>query len=122
MWRNNFENRIHSKFIIQNSRLEENLYVCPYCDYHFRLSALERLELIADDGEFSSYVDNLTTSNPLAFHDKVSYNDRLEAAEKKTGLIDGTFCGQIKIDGQKASLAIMNFQFMGGSMGVVTGE
>jgi len=108
--------------ILQTGRLESCFHVCPYCDYHFRISALERLELLTDKGSFQSYVENLSTSNPLDFNDKLSYNDRLAAAEKKTGFIDGTLTGLAKIEGQSASMAIMNFQFMGGSMGVVTGE
>lgn len=108
--------------IVQNSKLEECQQVCPYCDHHFRLSAKERIDLIIDDGTFQSFGEELTTIDPLQFHDKKSYKDRLEEAFEKSGLRDGTYCGLGKINGKDVALAVMNFQFMGGSMGVVTGE
>tara|TARA_R110000868_G_scaffold248282_24_gene504770 strand:- start:4119 stop:4973 length:855 start_codon:yes stop_codon:yes gene_type:complete len=109
--------------IVQSQKLEECFQVCPYCDHHFRLSARERLRLLVDDGSFKSYEEApITTSDPLAFVDKASYQDRLKAAHAKTGLEDGTFCGKAKVNGDDLSIAVMNFEFMGGSMGVVTGE
>lgn len=108
--------------IIQNSKLSECAHVCPYCDHHFRLSAQERIDLIIDAGTFQSFGEDLTTSDPLVFTDKVSYKKRLIEAREKTGLNDGTYAGIGKIKGDDVALAVMNFQFMGGSMGVVTGE
>ncbi len=106
--------------IVQSQKLEECFQVCPYCDHHFRLSARERLRLLVDDGSFKSYEEApITTSDPLAFVDKASYQDRLKAAHAKTGLEDGTFCGKAKVNGDDLSIAVMNFEFMGGSMGVV---
>lgn len=108
--------------ILQSSKLEENAQVCPYCDHHFRLSALERVALILDEGSFHIFGEHLGTKDPLKFTDKKPYAQRLEEAYKKTGLTDGTFAGHGTINGKEVSLAVMNFDFMGGSMGVVTGE
>lgn len=108
--------------IVQNDKLTESFQVCPYCDHHFRLSAEDRLDLILDNETFQSYGEEITTSNPLGFVDKKSYDQRLEESLGKTGLNDGTFCGTGEVDGREVSIAVMNFQFMGGSMGVVTGE
>jgi acetyl-CoA carboxylase carboxyl transferase subunit beta len=108
--------------IVQSQRLEEGKQVCPYCDHHFRLSATERLQLMLDEGSFESFGEQLSTNDPLQFVDKKSYKDRLSEAYDKSGMHDGTYCGLGKINGRQVSLAVMNFQFMGGSMGVVTGE
>lgn len=108
--------------ILQTDKLKETFEVCPYCDQHFRLSAIERINLLIDSGTFNLMGQELTTTDPLRFKDKVTYQERLEKALSKTGLNDGTLCGLGKINGDDISLAVMNFQFMGGSMGVVTGE
>jgi acetyl-CoA carboxylase carboxyl transferase subunit beta len=108
--------------IIQTERLKESFQVCPYCDFHFRLVAKERLDLILDSGTFESFGNSYCSSDPLLFEDKATYRDRLDTALEKTGLNDGTFCGTGEVNGRKVSIAVMNFQFMGGSMGVVTGE
>ncbi len=108
--------------ILQTDRLKDTFEVCPYCDHHFRLSAFDRIELLTDEGSFKLMGQELGSVNPLEFHDKMSYKDRLEKAYEKTGLKDGTLCGIGKIEGQDVALGVMNFQFMGGSMGVVTGE
>ena len=108
--------------IIQSSKLDERFQVCPYCDHHFRLSAAERIDLLIDESTFSPVGETLKTTDPLNFKDKKSYRDRLEAAEEKTGLKDGTYVGTGKINGREVAIAVMNFAYMGGSMGVVTGE
>lgn len=108
--------------ILQTNKLKDCQQVCPYCDHHFRLSAFDRVELLIDSGTFKLSGQNLTTSDPLKFHDKKSYQDRLSQALEKTGLSDGTLCGLGKIHGDDVALGVMNFEFMGGSMGVVTGE
>jgi acetyl-CoA carboxylase carboxyl transferase subunit beta len=112
----------HCGEILQTDRLKETFQVCPYCDHHFRLSAYDRIELLTDEGSFHLFGQELGSINPLEFHDKMSYKDRLEKAYEKTGLKDGTLCGLGKINGKEVALGVMNFQFMGGSMGVVTGE
>lgn len=108
--------------IVQNAKLAESFQVCPYCDHHFRLSAEERIKLIVDEGSFEPVGETLASKDPLQFKDKKTYQDRLKAAKEKTGRNDGTYLGIGKVNGKKVSFAVMNFQFMGGSMGVVTGE
>jgi len=108
--------------ILQTNKLKETFEVCPYCDHHFRLNAIDRVNLITDKNTFSLKGKSLTTKDPLNFYDKKSYQDRLDQALEKTGLNDGTLCGEGKVNGKSVSFAVMNFQFMGGSMGVVTGE
>jgi acetyl-CoA carboxylase carboxyl transferase subunit beta len=108
--------------IIQSTKLDERYQVCPYCDHHFRLSASERLDLLIDEGTFKILGENLGTTDPLNFTDKKSYKQRLAEAESRTGLKDGTFVGIGKINGREMAISVMNFAFMGGSMGVVTGE
>ena len=108
--------------ILQSSKVDENLQVCPYCDHHFRLSLQERVLMLTDKNSFTPFNENTFSIDPLEFIDKKSYRQRLKEAGEKTGLTDSTVCGSAKIEGVPVALAVMNFQFMGGSMGVVTGE
>jgi acetyl-CoA carboxylase carboxyl transferase subunit beta len=108
--------------ILQTERLIENHNVCTFCDHHYRLSAEERLATFIDPDSFREFGADLETKNPLQFMDKISYNDRLNKAYTKTGKKDGTLSGFATIDGVKVVIAVMDFSFMGGSMGVVTGE
>jgi len=108
--------------ILQAEKLEDNLHVCPICDYHYRISAYERISLMVDDGSFEEIGPDLISNNPLQFQDKMPYVQRLQAAIKSTGIKDPTVCGTATIDGMQVALAVMDFRFMGGSMGVVTGE
>lgn len=108
--------------ILQNTKLEENNQVCPFCDHHFRLSVVERVNLLIDKGTFKSIGDNYSSKDPLEFFDKKPYTQRLEEAKNKTGFLDSCLAGVGKLNGKEVSIAIMNFAFMGGSMGSVTGE
>lgn len=108
--------------ILQTNKLEQNNNVCPFCDHHYRLSSEDRIKLMLDDKSFREFGSELETKNPLQFNDKVSYNERLAKAYKNTSKKDGTVCGYGKIDGKDVVVAVMDFRFMGGSMGVVTGE
>jgi acetyl-CoA carboxylase carboxyl transferase subunit beta len=108
--------------ILQNTKLEENYQVCPFCDHHFRLSAVERVNLLIDKGTFKSIADNYCSKDPLEFFDKKPYTQRLEEAKNKTGFLDSCVSGIGELNGKEVSVAIMNFAFMGGSMGSVTGE
>lgn len=108
--------------ILQTEKLEANKQVCPVCGQHYRLGALERIELLCDENSFEEHGSELASSDPLKFTDKQSYAERLKVAYSKTGLKDGTLCGTGLIDGMPVALAVMDFGFMGGSMGVVTGE
>lgn len=108
--------------ILQSEKLEENMHVCPLCDYHYRLSAYERISVMTDDNSFEEISPDLISNNPLQFQDKLPYVQRLQNAIKSTGIKDTTVCGTATIDGLPVALAVMDFRFMGGSMGVVTGE
>jgi acetyl-CoA carboxylase carboxyl transferase subunit beta len=108
--------------ILQTDKLEENLSVCPLCDYHYRISAYERIAIMTDENSFEEISPDLISNNPLQFQDKMPYINRLRSAIKTTGIKDSTVCGTALIDGQPVALAVMDFRFMGGSMGVVTGE
>lgn len=108
--------------ILQAEKLEENLNVCPLCDYHYRISAYERIAVMTDENSFDEISPDLISNNPLEFQDKMPYVQRLKSAIKTTGIKDTTVCGTATIDGRPVALAVMDFRFMGGSMGVVTGE
>lgn len=105
--------------ITYNKDLEKNLKVCPKCDFHFRISSRERLELLVDNGSFEERDTNLKTVNVLEFPD---YETKLKKAQKTTDLNEGVISGEGKINGISVALAIMDFGFMGGSMGSVVGE
>lgn len=110
------------KEIIYKKELEKNLQVCPKCNYHFRISASERINLIADEGSFMEIDAELSTTDPLNFKDTIPYKYRLEENKKKTGLKEATIYGDATINQRHVVLAIMDFSFMGGSMGSVVGE
>lgn len=112
----------HCGEILQGHKLEENLNVCPYCDQHYRLSGRERLAMLVDDDSFIPEGEGLVSRDPLGFVDKTPYKDKLELARQKTGRSEGTFCGIGKINGRDIAIAVMDFSFMGGSMGAVAGE
>lgn len=108
--------------IIYNKELEENFKICPKCGGYFRLSARERVGMLCDARSFQELDPHLAPANPLNFKDLQSYKDRLNEAQKKTGLTEAVLCGQSKIDGHDVLLAVLDFDFMGGSMGSVVGE
>lgn len=108
--------------IIQTSRLEENNQVCPFCEHHFRLSAEDRVKLLVDADSFKEEFEELGSLDPFCFKDKKNYDERLKEVELKTGRKDGTLIGKAKIEDVTVYLVVMDFKFMGGSMGVVTGE
>jgi acetyl-CoA carboxylase carboxyl transferase subunit beta len=110
------------KEIIYKKEIEKNLKICPKCNYHFRISARERLKLLVDEGSFVEIDENLSSVDPLHFKDSISYKDRLKENQKKSGLKEAVVSGEALIKGYPVSLAIMDFSFMGGSMGSVVGE
>ncbi|UCG78648.1 MAG: acetyl-CoA carboxylase carboxyltransferase subunit beta [Nitrospirota bacterium] len=110
------------KEIVYKKELERNLKVCPKCDYHFRISAIERLTLLSDEGSFVETFTNLTTSNPLNFTDTMSYAERIKQNQKKSHSNDAVITGRATINGDPAVLGALDFSFMGGSMGSVVGE
>jgi acetyl-CoA carboxylase carboxyl transferase subunit beta len=107
------------KEIIYRKEVDKNFKVCPKCDYHFRISASERLPYLVDEGSFLEVEDGLSPRDFLNFKD---YKDKLKSSRKKTGLKDAIISGEAKIGGKAVSIVVMDFDFMGGSMGSVVGE
>jgi acetyl-CoA carboxylase carboxyl transferase subunit beta len=110
------------KEIIYKKEIDKNLKICPKCNYHFRISARERIKLLVDDGSFVEMDSGLASNDPLNFKDKVPYKDRLAENRKKSGLEEAAISGEALIEGRPVILVIMDFAFMGGSMGSVVGE
>ncbi len=110
------------KEIIYKKEIEKNLQVCPKCNYHFRISAAERIKFIADEGSFSELDNELITNDPLEFKDTIPYKERLEENRNKSTLKEAAIYGDALINGRPTVLAIMDFSFMGGSMGSIVGE
>lgn len=112
----------HCKEIIYKREIEKNLQVCPKCDYHFRISAAERIALIADEESFEEIDPDLATIDPLDFKDSIPYLERIEENKKKSGLNEAVIYGDALINNRPVVLGMMDFSFMGGSMGSVVGE
>ncbi len=96
--------------------------VCPNCQHHFRLSAHERIEQLADPGSFEEMFEDLEPADPLKFTDKKAYKDRLRSEQMKSGQKDACVCGKAFIKGRPIMVAVMDPTFMMGSMGSVVGE
>ena len=105
-----------------NKQLTRNHNVCSNCEHHFRLGARERIELLVDKGSFTEHDTDLVSGDPLGFSDQKPYLQRIEQSQVKTGEKDAAICGSAKIDDNAIELAVMDFDFMGGSMGSVVGE
>ncbi len=105
--------------ILYKSDIKENLKKCTNCDHYFGMSALERVNLMIDEGTFVEYDRDLISENPLDFP---GYGDKYKATVEKTGLNDGVISGLGEMNGIKVSFAAMEFSFLGGSMGSVVGE
>ncbi len=101
---------------------EQNLKVCPKCEHHFRLTCHERLNITVDADSFIEIDYDLSPADSLDFTDIKAYKDRIVEANKKTGLNDAIITGEAKINGSDVAIGIMDFGYMGGSMGAVVGE
>jgi acetyl-CoA carboxylase carboxyl transferase subunit beta len=110
----------HSHY--RDDELEQTLRVCPQCGHHFPVRARERVAQLADRGTFVEEDDGLRSADPLAFFDVRAYTDRLAEAEVATGLGDALIAGAAAIERRPCELAVMDFAFMGGSMGSTVGE
>jgi acetyl-CoA carboxylase carboxyl transferase subunit beta len=108
--------------ILYSARLTQNHHVCPKCGYHLRIGVKEYLGLLLDEGEYVEYDAHLRSADPLKFFDSKAYPDRLAAAEKKSAHGDAIATVDGRLDGIPVSLAVMDFGFIGGSMGSVVGE
>lgn len=102
--------------------LAKNLYICPDCGYHNRINAKEYFNILFDEGKFTPLFENIKPIDKLGFVDVKPYTERLEKAQKSTGLNDAMTVGEGLLNGQPIVVACMNFNFIGGSMGSVVGE
>jgi acetyl-CoA carboxylase carboxyl transferase subunit beta len=108
--------------IIYRKELERNLSVCFKCGHHFRISCLQYVELLTDRGSFVEHFSDIVSTDPLGFRDSKNYPDRIKAATKKTSLNEAVICGECRIETLPYVLCVMDFSFMGGSMGSAVGE
>ncbi len=106
----------------REDELATSLRVCPQCGHHFPVRARERIEQLTDPESFAEEDADLRSADPLGFFDLRPYTERLAEAEMATGLGDAIVCGRAAIEGEACRLAVMDFAFMGGSMGSVVGE
>lgn len=102
--------------------LNKNHKVCPQCKHHFQTSSYDRIEQILDKNSWNSINNNLASTDPLGFCDQKLYGKRLQDMKIKTGLLDAVQTGTGKIKGISVGFGVMDFRFMGGSMGSVVGE
>jgi acetyl-CoA carboxylase carboxyl transferase subunit beta len=108
--------------IMYFKEVEAELYVCPKCDYHMKLTANKRIEYLADTGTFEEFDKNLEPLDPLNFVDKKSYKKRVADARQKTNRVSSVVSGECKINKIASQLVVFDFDFMGGSLGSVEGE
>ncbi|MFB3138580.1 MAG: acetyl-CoA carboxylase, carboxyltransferase subunit beta [Phycisphaerales bacterium] len=108
--------------ILFRKSVENNLWVCPECHHHFRVSGPRRIRQLVDPESFEPFNERMTPVDPLNFVDLKPYTQRLADAQKGTGQNDGVQTGAAFIKGRKVILACMDFEFLGGSMGSVVGE
>jgi acetyl-CoA carboxylase carboxyl transferase subunit beta len=110
------------KKIIWKKDLEENMNVCPNCDKHFRIDARIRLAQLFDDNQYETFDGNISSTDPLKFVDLKPYSSRLRQAQEDTGLQDAVINATGKLMGRPVVASVMEYAFIGGSMGAVVGE
>jgi len=108
--------------VVHDIELAQNLRVCPRCDYHFALSAKERIDNLVDPESFVEMDADLKSVDTLRFQGMATYKDRLKNYQERTGLTDAVISGYGMIDGYKVALAVMDFGFLAATMGSVVGE
>jgi acetyl-CoA carboxylase carboxyl transferase subunit beta len=106
----------------RDDELAATLYVCGHCGHHYRMPARARIAWLADPGSFVEEAAEIRSADPLSFFDLRPYRERLAEAELNTGLTDAIIIGSAALDEHPLELAVMDFSFMGGSMGSVVGE
>jgi len=109
------------EFLVRKD-IVRKLNVCPKCGHHLRLTADQRILVIADRGSFEEIERGLEAADPLGFEDSVAYPKRIADARARTGKNEAVICGLCTIEGRKAALGVFDFGFLGGSMGSVVGE
>jgi len=111
------------KEIVYKKEVEKNLQVCPKCNYHFRISALERLALLVDPDTFEEMDTDIIAADPLGFSDNnKTYPEKIKEYQTKSKLKEAVITGEGMIKGHPVIIAVMDFSFFGGSMGSVVGE
>lgn len=108
--------------ILYTEKLIQSLRVCPSCNYHFRISPDKYIDLLLDDGSFEEMDANLMNEDPLKFTDLKPYGERLRSAERKVGRNSAILSGMGTIGSHRVAVALMDFRFVGGSMGSLVGE
>lgn len=108
--------------IIWKKDLEENMNVCPKCDKHFRIDARARLALLLDENQYEVFDADISSTDPLKFVDLKPYSSRLKQAQQDTGLKDAVINAHGKLMGRPVVASVMEYSFIGGSMGAVVGE
>ena len=109
------------RIIVFRNDLEANLFVCPKCQFHFKMNARKRLEMLLDGG-FTEHDAGMTSTDPLKFTDTKPYATRLKEARKKLGMNDAIITAEGQLNGRPVICCAMEFGFIGGSMGAVVGE
>lgn len=112
----------HCHELIHANELEQNMNCCPKCDYHYRLSVEERIKNLTDPGTFKELFSTIQSVDPLKFVDTETYPKRLANAKEKSGVDEAVVVGTGQINQNRVALGVLNFNFMGGSMGSVVGE
>jgi acetyl-CoA carboxylase carboxyl transferase subunit beta len=108
--------------IIWKKDLDANLQVCTHCDRHFRIDARKRLEQFFDEGKFEIFDSGLSSTDPLKFTDRKPYRERLERAQRESGLRDAIINAKGLLNGRLVIISALEYAFIGGSMGAVMGE
>lgn len=112
----------HCHEMVHTNELMNNLNCCPKCDYHYRLTAQERIASLVDEGTFEALFEDLRPIDALKFVDTEDYPSRLDKAAKKSGSTEGVIVGTCRLGGHSTALGVFDFNFMAGSMGSVVGE
>ncbi len=108
--------------IVYKPEIEKNLGVCTKCQYHFKISSIDYIEYLLDVGSFQEFDGELEAADPLKFKDSKKYNDRIKSAKKSTGLTEAIRTGYGRMNESTVIIGVMDFSFIGGSMGSVVGE
>jgi acyl-CoA carboxylase subunit beta len=108
--------------LVYGKKLGRNLHVCPDCGHHHRLTAAQRIDQLSDPGTFRPLPGDVRATDALDFTDRRPYAERLVESRNRTGLTDAVLCGTARLAGVPVCLAVMDFRFMGGSLGVAVGE
>lgn len=112
----------HCNELIHTNELQQNFNCCPKCDYHYRLTTDERISNFADSDSFEELFTDIQPVDPLEFVDTEPYAERLASAQEKSGHSEAAVVGTCTIGGRPAAIGVLDFNFMGGSMGSVVGE